>query len=42
MSTSGTFVAKREYLGSEIVLFILIPRIISAFKMAGGQFIAII
>ena len=30
------FRGKREYPGSEVVLVILIPRIISAFKMAGA------
>ena len=32
----------REYPGSEVVPFRLVPRVISAFKMAGGQFIAIV
>ena len=33
---------KREYPGSELVPFILIPRINSAFKMAEGRFLAIV
>ena len=32
----------REYPRSELVLFILVLRVISAFKMAGGRFIAIV
>ena len=32
---------KREYPESEFVLFILVPRIICAFTMAEGRFIAI-
>ena len=41
VSILSTFVAKpqgkREYPGSKVVPFILVPRIISTFKMAGGR-----